>query len=120
MRGRTFRNFIQSGEADRVGTREEEAEVERDALIARELHEEVLLPFLAKHIDLENDDFVLPALIRAAAIHALGRYRMTPDDFAELARIVANDSTAEVTSIMAKLGALLNNKQRGKSGAAKA
>lgn len=111
MRGRTFRNFVQSGAADRVGTREEEAEVERDALLARELHEEVLLPFLAKHIEIQNDDFLLPALMRAAAIHAMGRYRMTADDFAELARIVAKDSAGDVATIMAKLGALMSKRK---------
>lgn len=116
MRGRTFRNFVDSGEADRVGTPEREAAVERDAELARELHEEVLLPFMAKHIEIEDDDFLLPALLRAAAIQAMARYRMTPDDFGELAREAAKASTGEVASIMGKLGALLG-KRKGSKGA---
>lgn len=113
MRGRTFRQFIQSGDAERIGTPEREAEVARDAKLAKELHEEVLLPFLAKHIDLENDDFLLPALAHAAAIHAMGRYRMTPDDFADFARAVAESAKPEVAGMMAKLGALLGKKEKG-------
>jgi len=113
MRGRTFRQFIQSGDAAQVGTPEREAEIARDAKLATELHEEVLLPFLAKHIDLKNDDFLLPALTHAAAIHAMGRYGMTPDDFAAFATAVAESAKGDVAGIMAKLGALLGKKEKG-------
>lgn len=105
MRHRTFKQFVESGAGDRQGSPEFERELERSTALARELHEKVLLPFLARHQ--EDDDFLLPTLLRAAALHAMVGSNMTPDDFGEFARIVAEASAGEAAVLRAKAGALL-------------
>jgi hypothetical protein len=43
----------------------------------------------------------------------MGRYGMTPDDFAECARIIARGATGEVAAMQAKLGTLLAQHAKG-------
>jgi len=103
MRFRTMRQFIDSGEADREGSPEFEAEVERDAALAQQLEQVIrarlLLPFYAQHPDTDWTCTV-PALLRVAAVEVMAACPgTTPDDFAEMARELAKTVEADAKEI---------------------
>jgi len=87
-RARSMKEFIRSGEANRPGTPEEEAEVERDSKLALELEKYLrgaLLPWLAKH-PLVDWTCTVPALLRIAAMDVMaGTPETTPGDFGAMA-----------------------------------
>jgi hypothetical protein len=107
-----MKQFIVSGEHERQGSPEFEAEVLRDSELALELEQQVrknvLLPWLAEHPDVDWT-CTGPALLRLAALEILaGAPGTTPDDFAEMARELAKMAEPVAREVAAKARAFLN------------
>jgi hypothetical protein len=102
----SMKEFIASGEADQKGTPEFEAEVERDSRFTLELEQLVrkaILPWLAKHPDVDWT-CTMPALVRVAAIQVMaGSPGTTPEDFGVMAGEVAKTVEKVVDHVVEKV-----------------
>jgi hypothetical protein len=91
-RARSMKEFIPSGDGEREGTPQFEAEVERDANLALELEQHVrraILPWLAKHPEVDWT-CTAPALFRVAAVQIMAASPgTTPEDVGVMAGEVA-------------------------------
>lgn len=99
-----MQHLIEARAADAPESPEEEADTNLQAELARQLHEDILLPFVAKHH--EHQDFLIAALTHAAAVHAMAGAGMEPDDFAAFAREVAKGAMPQAVAMRAKMGGL--------------
>jgi len=95
-RARSLKEFIASGDGDRKGSPEFEAEVERDSKLALELEQRIrmtaLLPWLARHPEVDWT-CTAPALFRVAAIEIMAACPgTTPNDVGTMAAEVAKSA----------------------------
>jgi hypothetical protein len=96
---RQIRRDLDSGKLQ--STPEFEAEVERDANRAAELEGVVwnaLLEFCRKYPE-SQADVIAPPLLRVAALHLMGGWGMSVEDFAETARSVGEDAVEDAAEL---------------------
>jgi len=105
-RARSMKEFIRSGDGDRKGTPEFEAEVERDSKLALELEQYIrktaLLPWLARHTEVDWT-CTAPALFRIAAIEIMAACPgTTPNDVGTMAAEVAKSALPVANEVSKK------------------
>jgi hypothetical protein len=118
-RARSLKQFIASGDADRQGSPEFEAEVERDEKLALELEQHIriaaLLPWLARHPEVDWT-CTAPALLRIAALEIMAACPpTTPDDFGVMVCEVAKSVVPAAREVSKKAREFLRTETTARS-----